>query len=205
MMANRNNANSRHALVVVAHPDRQSLNHAMARAVYDLFAEQGYVSILRDLHAEGFDPVLNIDEARGRPTTDKLVQQHIALLTRSEVIAVVHPNFWGAPPAMMKGWMDRVFAPGAAYAFEKGVDRGDVPRGLLKTRAALIINTSNTDEIREGEVFGDPLDRIWRSCLLEYCGIARVERLVFRIVAVSDPAQRASWIAQAKDLARQLS
>jgi putative NADPH-quinone reductase len=106
---------------------------------------------------------------------------------------------------MMKGWMDREFAPGTAYAFEKGVDQGDVPRGLLKMRAALILNTSNTDEARERRVFGDPLDRIWRSCLLAYCGVTRIERRVFGIVATSDHMARADWIEQAKDLARQVS
>ncbi len=59
----------------------------------------------------------------------------------------------------MKGWIDRVFAPNAAYAFEKGEDAGDVPVGLLSTRAALILNTGNTVPDREQSLFGDPLDR----------------------------------------------
>jgi NAD(P)H dehydrogenase (quinone) len=66
-----------------------------------------------------------------------------------------------------------------------------MPRGLLNARAALILNTSNTDDQRERQVFGDPLERIWRDCLLAYCGIVRIERRVFRIVATSDATARA--------------
>jgi hypothetical protein len=60
------------------------------------------------------------------------------------------------PLTIMKGWMDRVFAPGAAYAFEKGADTGDEPIGLVRTWSALVINTGNTPAAREQSVFGDP-------------------------------------------------
>ncbi len=96
-------ADSLQALVVVGHPDLVSFNHALAHAVRQAWAEAGYQVIFHDLHAEGFDPVLTLDEARGRPTTDKFVNQHIADLLSSDLLAVVHPNCWGAPPAMVKG------------------------------------------------------------------------------------------------------
>ena len=73
----------------------------------------------------------------------------------------------------MKGWIDRVFAPDAAYGFIKGVDQGDVPVGLLATKVALVINTGNTPLDREREAFGDPLERMWRDCILTYCGVGR--------------------------------
>ena len=65
----------------------------------------------------------------------------------------------------MKGWIDRVFALDAAYGFIKGSDQGDVPVGLLATKAALVINTGNTPLEREREAFGDPLERMWRDCM----------------------------------------
>jgi putative NADPH-quinone reductase len=203
-MPNRDPA-SHQALVVVAHPDPGSFNHALARAVNDVFLECGLRSSLRDLHAEPFDPVLTADEARGGATSDPLVRAHIDLLIRADMVAVIHPNYWGAPPAMMKGWMDRVFAHSAAYAFEKGEDQGDVPKGLLRARAALVLNTSNTDAARERDSFGDPLDRMWRECLLGYCGIAHVRRHVFRIVATATPAERVAWLRQAGELAREIA
>jgi NAD(P)H dehydrogenase (quinone) len=189
------------AMVVVAHPDPASLNHALAHAIVDALMEAGLKPTLFDLHAEGFDPILTLAEARGAACDDAHVQHHIRALKRASLLAVVHPICWGAPPAMMKGWMDRVFAPGAAYAFSKGVDAGDTPLGLLGVKSALVINTSNTSEQRETNVFGDPLARIWRDCLLGYCGVARTHRRVFRVVATSTADQRATWIAEARELA----
>jgi putative NADPH-quinone reductase len=95
---------------------------------------------------------------------------------------------------MMKGWMDRVFAEGSTYAFEKSGDQGDIPKGLLQTKVALVFNTSNTDEERERVVFGDPLERIWKDCLLRYCGVQNVIRRVFRIIATSSDAVRQGWL-----------
>jgi NAD(P)H dehydrogenase (quinone) len=192
-------------LVVVAHPDGRSFNHSLAQAVHDVFQECGFNSTLRDLHAENFNPVLTETEVRGGSVSDPILRMHMDLLTQTDVLAVIHPNYWGTPPAIMKGWMDRIFAHGAAYAFEKGADQGDAPKGLLKARAALILNTSNTSEERERHIFGDPLERIWRDCLLEYCGIMHVRRHVFRIVATSTAAERARWIQQAKEFAREVA
>jgi putative NADPH-quinone reductase len=72
------------------------------------------------------------------------VTEHIQELLTSGLLAVVHPNCWGAPPAMMKEWIDRVFASQVAYTFPKGEDTGDEPIGLLATRAALVLNTGTT-------------------------------------------------------------
>ena len=193
------------ALVVVSHPDPDSLNHALASAIATAWDSLGIETRLVDLHALGFDPVISQEEARGRATTNAGVQEQIALLVESALVAVVHPNCWGSPPAMMKGWMDRVFAPGAAYAFAKGEDDGQAPAGLFHGKRALVLNTSNTTAKRELEAFGDPLERIWRDCLLGYCGFERVDRHVYRVVAKSSKEERQDWLADARRRAIQLA
>ncbi len=103
---------------------------------------------------------------------------------------------------MMKGWIDRVFAPEAAYTFAKG-ESGDAI-GLLRMRAALILNTGNTPDEREKNHFGDPLDQIWRRCILEFCGVKHVRRALFGVVATSSRSQRLAWLEQAGTMARDL-
>ncbi len=149
-------------------------------------------------YADNFDPVITKGEVRGQRTEDQLTNMYISLLASAEVLVVVHPNCWGAPPAMMKGWMDRVFAEGSAYAFEKSCDQGDVPRGLLRTDIAIVFNTSNTDEDRERVEFGDPLERIWSDCLLRYCGVQKIIRRIFRIIATSSVQQREAWLREVR-------
>lgn len=190
------------ALVVVCHPVPESFNHGLADRVRATWEAGGHDVVFHDLHSEGFDPVLTAGEARGMASADPRVAAHIADLRGSDLLGVVHPNCWGAPPAMMKGWIDRVFAPEAAYTFAKGVDQGDAPIGLLKIRAALVLNTGNTPRDREEAHFGDPLERMWRRCILEYCGVTHVSRALFGVVATSSAEERAAWLQQAEELAR---
>jgi NAD(P)H dehydrogenase (quinone) len=187
----------RAALVVVSHPDEASFSVALARRSENALQALGFSTHFCDLYADKFDPVLTKREVRGFKTDDPLTQRYRDLLASAEVLVVVHPNCWGAPPAMMKGWMDRVFVEGSAYAFEKSSDQGDVPKGLLQTNVAIVFNTSNTEEERERVVFGDPLERIWKDCLLRYCGVQTVIRHVFRIVATSSIADRKHWLDEA--------
>jgi putative NADPH-quinone reductase len=186
------------ALVVVSHPDDASFNHAIARNSAAALEALGFTVHLCDLYADDFDPVITKGEVRGQPTEDELTKQYIGLLESAEVLVVVHPNCWGAPPAMMKGWMDRVFAEGSAYAFEKSTDQGDAAKGLLRTKTAIVFNTSNTEEDREKVEFGDPLERIWKDCLLRYCGVQRTIRRVFRVLATSSVGHREGWLREVR-------
>ena len=189
------------ALVVVGHPAPGSFNRAIADAIREAWAAAGCEVRFHDLVEEGFDPRLTPEEARGKASADPLVHRHIAELRDSALLAVVHPNCWGAPPAIVKGWIDRVFAPDAAYGFAKGVDQGDVPVGLLTIKAALIINTGNTPLDREHDAFGDPLERMWRDCILRYCGVRHVMRSLFGVIATSSPDERRAWLAETAGLA----
>jgi putative NADPH-quinone reductase len=83
-----------------------------------------------------------------------------------------------------------------AYKFVAG-DKGEgVPVGLLKAKKALVFNTANTFEKREKEVFGDPLESIWKKCVFGLCGISDVTRRTFSVVIVSDLAQRRAWLEE---------
>jgi NAD(P)H dehydrogenase (quinone) len=190
------------AFIVVGHPAPQSFNHAIAETIKETWEAAGCDLSFHDLLGENFDPRLTASEARGEASTDPLVQSHIAQLRECDLLAIVHPNCWGAPPAIMKGWIDRVFAPNAAYTFAKGDDQGDEPIGLLKAKVALVINTGNTPHDREAAVFGDPLERIWRDCILQYCGVRHVMRELFGVVATSTADERLGWLHEVRMLAR---
>jgi putative NADPH-quinone reductase len=100
----------------------------------------------------------------------------------------------------MKGWIDRVFRPGVAYRFVAGDGGEGVPVGLLRAETAIVFNTSNTPTEREMEIFGDPLDKLWRKCILEFCGVRKVTRQTFGVVITSTPEERAVWLEQVEAL-----
>ena len=118
----------------------------------------------------------------------------------AEGIVVVHPNWWGQPPAVLKGWVDRVFRPGVAYRFEEGDGGEGIPIGLLKARAAIVFNTANTPDAREQSVFGDPLESLWKRCIFDLCGITTVHRRTFGVIVTSTAQQRQVWLHDVGEL-----
>jgi putative NADPH-quinone reductase len=126
------------------------------------------------------------------------IARHCEELSRADGVVIVHPNWWGQPPAILKGWVDRVIRPGAAYEFLEGGKGEGVPRGLLKARCALVFNTSNTEATREISVFGDPLEAIWKNCIFRLCGVPAVHRRMFAIVVTSSEAERVAWLAEVR-------
>jgi putative NADPH-quinone reductase len=121
---------------------------------------------------------------------------HCADLARADGLVFVHPNWWGMPPAVLTGWLDRVLRPGLAYEFPVGDSGEGVPTGLLKARGAVVFNTGNTELGREREFFGDPLERIWRDCVCAFCGVERFARRLFGVVITSTPEQRRAWLRE---------
>jgi putative NADPH-quinone reductase len=188
-------------LILLTHPDPSSFNHAIAERVASALRKAGHEVLLHDLYAEGFDPILPATEISRDAALPPDIQRHCEELAAADGIVIVHPNWWGQPPALLTGWIDRVIRPGVAYEFVSGDGGEGVPRGLLKARAALVFNTSNTEARREIEAFGDPLERIWRDCVFSLCGVPRFSRRMFRIICLSDAAQREAWLDEAEALA----
>lgn len=186
-------------LLILAHPDQNSFNHAIALHARTVLERSGHAVVYHDLYRERFDPILPAREIPRDAVLDEEIRNHCDELVQSDGIIIVHPNWWGQPPAILTGWIDRVVRPGVAYRFI-GDDTGEgVPEGLLKARAALVINTANTSEFREKTVFGDPLERIWRDCVFGLCGIDQVHRMILRIVVTSTEEERKEWIRKIEE------
>ena len=186
--------------VILAHPEPESFNHAIANTVCRSLERAGHTVRFHDLYAEGFNPLLGADELDTKAAPSHDLAHYCDELQRADGVVIVHPNWWGQPPAAMKGWVDRVFRAGVAYRFMEGDGGEGVPVGLLKARTEIIFNTSNTPSEGEIEVFGDPLDRLWKKCILEFCGVENVVRETFSVVITSTPEQRAAWLHQVEKI-----
>ncbi len=190
-------------LVILAHPHPGSFNHAIAEAGVQALAAAGHEVIFHDLYAECFDPILGWEEIPKGAKLDGPVAGHCRELALADGIIIVHPNWWGMPPAILKGWVDRVIRPGVAYEFLEGDSGEGVPRGLLSIRRALVFNTSNTPPEREQEAFGDPLQTIWENCIFGLCGVADFRRKVYGVVVTSTPEQRGAWLDDVRATVRE--
>lgn len=186
--------------VILAHPDQASLNHAMAETVLQTLLGNGHMVFFHDLYAEEFNPLLPAAEIPQAAALDPVIRGHCEEIKAADGIVIIHPNWWGQPPAILKGWIDRVIRPGVAYAFREGDNGEGIPQGLLRARTAVVLNTSNTPEERELAVFGDPLEGLWKHCIFGLCGVETFHRKMFRVVVTSTLQQRLEWLAEVGEI-----
>ncbi len=186
------------ATIILSHPYDKSFNHAIYKQAINTLKEKGVTTYKHDLYADGFDPVLTCEELGKAPTTDPLVLRYTEELMASDLLIFIHPNWWGMPPAILKGYIDRVIRPPHAYDFPEGASGGGLPIGKLAGKKALVFNTSNTDADREDNYFNDPLENIWIRCVFGFCGIEEdaCARKMFRIVADSSLDEREGWLGE---------
>lgn len=186
--------------VILAHPHPGSFNHAIAETVVRALEEHGHAVIFHDLYKERFDPVLPYAELSRNAPLPPVIAQHCTEIAAADGIVFVHPDWWGMPPAILKGWVDRVLRPGVTYRFLEGDNDEGIPEGLLKAKAALVFNTSNTPRERELEAFGDPLEMLWKDCICSFCGVTACHRRMFGVVVMSTGEQRKAWLDEVREL-----
>ncbi|MBN2581831.1 MAG: NAD(P)H-dependent oxidoreductase [Planctomycetes bacterium] len=186
--------------LILAHPDGRSFNHAIANTAAARLRANGHTASLHDLYAEKFDPLLFGPEFPAEATLPPTIRKHCYEIHAADGIVIVHPNWWGQPPAILKGWIDRVLRAGVAYRFLDG-DKGEgVPVGLLNARAAIVFNTANTPSEREQQVFGDPLQLLWKNCIFDLCGAPAFHREMFTVVITSTYEQRCGWLKRVEEI-----
>jgi NAD(P)H dehydrogenase (quinone) len=176
-------------LEILCHPRPGSFNHALAAGARDTLIALGHEVLFHDLHQERFDPVLDSSELSRLYSLDDLVQEHSRELTQAGGLVIFHPDWWSQPPAMLKGWVDRVFRQGVAYDLdgEDGTEKRWMP--LLVGKKGLVFCTSDAEE---GELPGT-LESLWKDAILGRCGM-EAECLVVRDMRGPDPVRRRDWM-----------
>lgn len=139
MTADRTDPGDIRHLVVLGHPADESFNRTVADAYCDAVRGCGQTALLRDLYALGFDPLLKAGERPGpdfRPAPD--VQAELDLLAASAAVTLVYPIWFGMPPAIIKGYIDRVLGAG----FMARDIKAGTPHPLLHGKHLMIFSTS---------------------------------------------------------------
>lgn len=188
----------RHA-VIVSHPKRQSFTRAVAETYVHAVHERGHTAIVRDLYAIGFDPVLKESEipGPGEPTPGADVAAERAMLADVDVFALVFPMWMGAMPAMLKGYLERVFGYGFAYGGTKGA-----MAPLLTGRKLIAFSASGAPSdwlVSQG---------IWQAArtlqdtyFAQICGLSAIDHIHFGAVG---PNLRADVVARHLEQAKRV-
>jgi putative NADPH-quinone reductase len=141
---------------LIAHPRTNGFCHAISARVRNALVGDGNIIEHHDLYREGFDPCLTAEvgetlEKALLRAEDQVLLQHRTQVANAGGLLIVHPNWWGKPPAILAGWLDRVLVPGVAYRLKTA---DGLPEGLLSIKKAIVFNTSDTDATREGNDLG---------------------------------------------------
>jgi NAD(P)H dehydrogenase (quinone) len=210
------------ALVVLAHPEPTSFAAALAQASITALEAGGWDVTFLDLYREGFDPVLSerdfteraipgrlqpMDEqlhaADGRTFAPDLAR-HVELFTAADLLVLVSPMWWFSVPAMLKGWIDRVFANGVAYRYP------DVPAwsGFLGSKRGMLVMTSSheAEQFRADRV--GELHHVLHPLLhgtLAYTGMQVLEPFIAYAADSVDDEARAGYLQAVGERLRSLA
>ena len=124
--------------VIACHPEEHSFTLSMARRYAETVEASGHHAVLRDLYRMKFNPILGADERKGVPAAD--VAQELAVLGKVDVFVLVYPIWFGTPPAMLKGYIDRVFGAGRS----RGRSEPGGPGELLAGKRLVSLSASGS-------------------------------------------------------------
>lgn len=166
---------ARHA-VILAHPSPGSFNALVARTYCEAVGRFGQEAVVRDLYALGFDPVLKDMErpGGGSAATAADVSEELAILEASDVVVLIYPIWFGAPPAVLKGYLDRVLGHGVTA---QGLQDGD-GNPILKGKPLVSITSSGASKFwldRQHQL--EALRTLFGSYLVHAFGMASFESL----------------------------
>ena len=214
---------ARNVLIVVAHPEPTSFNHALTDAAARALRDDGHHVEVSDLYAQDFGARSGWDDFRGPANPSRFhyqseqanavrghsfhpeIAEQQARLARADHLVLQFPIWWGSPPAVLKAWLERVLAYGFAYVdgyrFAKGLFRG--------RRAILSVTTGGTRQrFSEGDVYG-PIENVLyptRRLALEYMGFdVAPTHASYAAPRSSDDERRdqiAAWVEAARSFAR---
>ncbi len=180
-------------LVVVGHPRPVSLAAGLAVAYAAGARRAGAEVELLELAGLEFDP-----HVRTRVFADQSVEPGLAraaaLIAWADHLVFVYPTWWGTMPALLKGFLDRVLAPG--FAFEETGRTGYLP--LLSGKTAELLTTTDTPNWVWRWIYGAPGDKAMARAILGFCGIEVAQILRFGPVRGSRPEQRRAWLGSAE-------
>ncbi|BFO64161.1 NAD(P)H-dependent oxidoreductase [Chryseobacterium sp. KCF3-3] len=184
--------------IINGHPNKDSFNFGVAEA-YRLGAVEAGAEVkeivIRDLN---FNPNLQFGYQKRMELEPDLLKAW-EIIQWADHLVWIHPVWWGGFPALMKGFIDRLFLPGMAYKYRGNSVWWDK---LLKGKTAHIITTLDQPGWYYRLFFGRPSVNQLRKSILEYCGVKPVKVTYIGIIRNSKEEQRSKWLRKVKELGR---
>lgn len=181
------------ALLLFGHADADTFNDRLARAYAEGYTAAGGAVERLDLASLRFDPVLRSGYRTPQPLEPDLLRARDAI-ERADHLVWVFPTYWAAPPAVVRGFVDRLFLPGWAFRYEGHA----LPTGLLRGRSSRVITTMDSPWWWYAFVLHRPTHRAFGAATLSFCGLDPVTFRTVHSVRTLDEAARAACCARVR-------
>ncbi len=189
----------KNVLIINGHPDKNSFCTSLAEQYKkgaDLSADCKLINLI-DLN---FSPVLEYGY-RTRTDFEPDLQNMWDLISKANHLVFIYPNWWGTYPALLKGFIDRVFLPGFAFEYQ---NKSPFPKKLLTGKTARLIVTTDTPNWYYSLVYKKPGHNSMKKSILGFCGIKPVKISTIGPIKNSSKAQRIKWLDKVEKLGAQL-
>jgi putative NADPH-quinone reductase len=187
-------------LIINGHPDKESFCASLAEK-YKIGADKSETeSDIINLTDLEFSPVLEYG-FRKRTDLEPDLQKAWELIIKADHLVLIYPNWWGTYPALLKGFIDRLFLPGFAFEYQ---EKSPFPKKLLTGKTARLIVTTDTPNWYYSLVYRKPGHNSMKKSILGFCGIKPVKISTFGPIKSSTDVQRNSWLAKVEKLGREL-
>ncbi len=176
--------------VIIAHPNKMGITYAAFESVKRGLIESNQEVRELNLYEVGFDPVLVFDEQHKRRDMyhDKETQIYREDLMWADRIIFIYPTWWSGMPAILKGYIDRIFAQKFAYQF-----KGILPIGLLKGKTAWIVTTYDAPKLY-AKLFQQDYGKVLKRQVLSLCGIKTTKMFVLASTKKTTKEKREAWL-----------
>ncbi|MBA4533386.1 NAD(P)H-dependent oxidoreductase [Brevibacillus halotolerans] len=131
------------AVILFAHPGTNSFNHAILQQVTESLHKHGITPTLRNLYEQKFSPIFSPADMQALESEQvpKAIEEEQTILSESDLLIMIYPVWWWSQPAILKGYIDRIFSDGFAFKYEK-----NGPVGLLTGKQALVFTTTRESQ-----------------------------------------------------------
>ncbi|MBN2892681.1 MAG: NAD(P)H-dependent oxidoreductase [Bacteroidales bacterium] len=187
-------------LIINGHPNKDSLGNEIAQKYKNGAEKSGIEVSLINIIDLDFNPILKYGYKKDmefEPDLEKVQK----LIKESNHLVLIYPNWWGTYPALLKGFIERVFLPDFAFSYQKD---SPMPIQLLKEKSARIFVTMDTPKWYYNLIYRKPGHNSMKKSILNFCGIKPVKITTFTPVRKSTDETRKKWLEKVFKLGKMM-
>ena len=188
-------------LIINGHPDKESFCFELARKYKTGADSSGAECKIVNLIDLEFSPILEFGYRKRTELESDLLKVQDDILEASHLV-FVYPNWWGTQPALLKGFIDRVFLPKFAFEYRENSLLWDK---LLKEKTGRLIVTMDTPKWYYKLVSGSPGHKAMKKGILGFCGVKPVKITTLSPIKSADKAKLEKWLKQIEKLGQKMN